>query len=403
MSPLVLALDLFPPHLVTRGDAMTTDPIDPRQALDAYAIGDIHAITPAGGTAGSTWKITAATGEYFFRLRGVRTSTQARLRFDHGLRRHLIAGGVLTAQAVLTRTGDSWLRRAEGVFELYPFITGRPIDPEALPEVAEASRALALYHLVAARYAPPSPEREPIAQYTTLGFSEATSDRMDDPDLLLQNMHALTNLPIPPEDRLLVERCKARVEAMRSAYAGPAYEALTGWVIHGDYTPANLLFADDPSGTGDPTLGSGVSGDAELASNSASDGAGVAKGRVYIFDLDWALPGARCRDVADGLYFFATRPRRIDASSIWSLTDAAEFDTDRCLVFMRAYQAVAPLQPHELAVIPHAFAGRWFSIRLEGMAKVPESQRLRFFCREVNAPVEWLDERWESLVRVIAP
>jgi len=349
---------------------MTTDPIDPRQALGAYDVGDIHAIALAGGTAGRTWKVATSTGEYFFRLRGVRTSTEARLRFDHGLRRHLVAGGVPTAQAVLTRAGDSWLRRSEGVFELYPFITGRAIDPEALPEVAEAARALALYHLAAARYVPPSPEAEPIAQYTTLGFSEATSDRMDDLDLLLENMHALTNLPILPEDRLLVERCKARVEAMRTEYAGPAFEALTGWVIHGDYTPANLLFA---------------------------------AGRVYIFDLDWALPGARCRDVADGLYFFATRPRRIDASSIWSLTDTANFDTDRCLVFMRAYQAVAPLQPHELAAIPHAFAGRWFSIRLEGMAKIPEAQRLQFFSRQVATPVEWLDERWEGLVRVIAP
>ena len=349
---------------------MTTDPIDPQQALGAYDIGDILSVAPAGGTAGRTWRIAAATGEYFFRLRGVRTSTVARLGFDHGLRRHLVDAGVLTASAVCTRTGDSWVRRAEGVFELYPFITGRSIDPEALPEVAEAARSLALYHLAAAGYAPPSPEREPIAQYTTLGFSEATSDRMDDLDLLLENMQALTNLPILPEDRVLVEHCKARVEAMRPAYAGPRYEALTGWVIHGDYTPANLLFAEDG---------------------------------VYIFDLDWALPGARCRDVADGLYFFATRPRRIDASSIWSLTDTAQFDTDRCLAFLRAYQAVAPLKPHELAAIPHAFAGRWYSIRLEGMAKVPEPQRIRFFCREVAAPVEWLDERWEALVKVIAP
>ena len=156
---------------------------------------------------------------------------------------------------------------------------------------------------------------------------------------------------------------------MRTEYAGAAFEALTGWVIHGDYTPANLLFTE----------------------------AGV-----YIFDLDWALPGARCRDVADGLYFFGTRPRRIDGSSIWSLTDAAAFDTERCLVFLRAYQTVAPLEAGELAAMPHAFAGRWFSIRLEGMAKVPESRRLDFFSRDVTAPVAWLDESWDSLVSAMA-
>jgi len=347
---------------------MTTEPIDPQQALGAYDIGDAHAIAPAGGTAGRTWRITTSSGEYFLRLRGARTSTEPRLRFDHGLRRHLVAGGALTASAIPTRTGESWLRLDEGVYELYPFITGRATDPEALHEVSEAAGALAHYHLVAARYAPPSPEPEPVAQYTTLGFSDATSDRMDDLDLLLENMSALSGLPMRSEDRHLIERCQERVEAMRPDYAGPAFEALTGWVIHGDYTPANLLFTD----------------------------AGV-----FIFDLDWALPGARCRDVADGLYFFATRPRHIDASSIWSLTDATAFDIDRCLVFLRAYQAVAPLEACELAAIRHAFAGRWFSIRLEGMAKVPESRRLHFFSRDVTAPVEWLDERWDSLVNTL--
>jgi Ser/Thr protein kinase RdoA (MazF antagonist) len=118
---------------------------------------------------------------------------------------------------------------------------------------------------------------------------------------------------------------------------------------------------------------------------------------VGIFDLDWALPGARCRDVADGVYFFATAPRQIDSASIWSLTDAADFDLDRCAVFLRAYEKEARLDTHEIDAVPLAFAGRWISIRLEGMAKVPEQDRFRFFSRDVKGPLQWLDRHWEEL------
>ena len=104
---ILLAPLTFPPHLVTHGDAMTTDPIDPQPALAAYDIGETHGIAPAGGTAGRTWKIATPSGEYFLRLRGARTSAEIRLRFDHGLRRHLVAGGALTAEAIPTRAGES--------------------------------------------------------------------------------------------------------------------------------------------------------------------------------------------------------------------------------------------------------------------------------------------------------
>ena len=118
---------------------------------------------------------------------------------------------------------------------------------------------------------------------------------------------------------------------------------------------------------------------------------------VGIFDLAWALPGVRCRDVADGLYFFATLPRHIEPSDIWSLTDAAQFDPERCTAFLRAYQEIAPLAAAELDALPRAFAGRWISMRLEGMAKVAPDQRFRFFSRQAEEPLRWLDEHWLPL------
>lgn len=349
---------------------MTTVDSDPNSVFALYDIGAVRGMSPAGGTAGKTWKVATSSGDYFLRLRGVRTSSEARLRFDHGLRDHLVSCGVPTAASLATREGDRWVRRGEGVYELYPFVVGRPFDPESEEEIAAAARGLAEYHRAAAEYRPASEETEPIAQYTTLGFSDAVSERMDDPDLQRLNLESVRGLATSAAERELVDRCIGRAEGMRRSYAGVAYERLSGWVIHGDFTPANLLFSES--------------------------------GRVVgIFDLDWALPGPRCRDLGDGLYFFATRPREIDAGDIWSLTEAAEFDEDRCRVFLEAYQSVLTLERHEFEAIPLGFAGRWLSIRLEGMAKVEPSERFRFFSRGVEEPLRWLDVHWAELQQQI--
>ena len=50
-----------------------------------------------------------------------------------------------------------------------------------------------------------------------------------------------------------------------------------------------------------------------------------------------------------------------------------------------------------------AFAGRWLSIRLEGMAKVDATDRFRFFSRGVEGPLLWLDRHWEDLRRALTP
>ena len=334
--------------------------------LSEYDLGTVREVAAAGGTAGKTWRIKTSSGEYFMRLRGVRTSAEERLLFDQGLREHLTARGVPTASAVPTKTGGKWVRKDGRVYELYPFVSGRSFRPDNELEITNAAKALAEFHKASADYKPPSEHQEAIAQYTTLGFSDAVSDRMDDPQLQVTNMLAVRDLAYTDQDKRLVDRCIARVQRSMHAYAGAAYDRLTGWIIHGDYTPANLLFSEE--------------------------------GRVVgIFDFDWAVPGARCRDAADGLYFFATEPREIDSSDIWSLTDAADFDLERCSAFLYAYKGIAPLTPHEIDAVPWAFAGRWFSIRLEGMAKVHESERFRFFSRDIEKPLHWLDRNWAHL------
>lgn len=342
--------------------------IDPRAVLREYDLGRVREIVGAGGTAGRTWRVAAARGEYFLRLRGARTSGVERLRFDHGLRAHVAARGVPTACAVRTRGGDRWVRRGGRVYELYPYVAGRPFAAQDLDELVHAAQALAAFHRAAQDYVPQGVGAQRVAQYTSLGFSDEISDRMDDPRLQRINLHGVRGLAATPAEERLVDRCLARVAGFERAYAGPAYARLAGHVIHGDYTPANVLF--NPQGR-----------------------------VVGIFDFDWAMFGPRCLDVAYGLCFFATEPRQIDAADIWSLTDAAQFTVQRCAVFLRAYHGAWPLARAEIRAIPHAFCSLWLSKRLEGMAKVRPHERFRFFARDIEGPLLWMDAHWPRLCR----
>ena len=79
---------------------MATVDSDPNSVLALYDIGAIREMGDGGGTANKTWKVKTSSGDYFLRLRGVRTSSEARLRFDHGLRDLLVTCGVPTPVAV---------------------------------------------------------------------------------------------------------------------------------------------------------------------------------------------------------------------------------------------------------------------------------------------------------------
>ena len=347
---------------------MADEAPDPRVLLREYDIGTVDQLVAAGGTAGKTWRVATAGGDYLLRLRGTRTSTQAHLEYDHGLRAHLVARGVPTACALLTRQGAQWVHSSGRVYELYPLVKGRPFDPHYPQELARAAEALAAFHRAAQDYVPPASWHQVVAQYTTLGFSDEVSDRMDDPRLQRLNLQGVRTLAQTSEGAQLVDRCIARVEGLMRTYGGAAYGQLTGYVIHGDYTPANVVY----------TL------DGEIAG---------------IFDFDWSMHGARCLDVAYGLCFFATEPREIDASDIWSLTDAADLTVARCAAFLRAYHIAWPLDAAEIDTIPHAFCSLWLSKRLEGMAKVAPDQRFRFFSRGIERPLIWMDDNWARLSR----
>ena len=133
---------------------MSGECIDPHDVLGEYDLGTVNEVAGAGGTAGKTWKVRASSGDYLLRLRGVRTSAVSRLRYDHGLRDHLVVRGIPTASAVRTRKGATWVTRSGRVLDLYVLVVGRSFHPESNKEMANAAYALAEFHEAAATYQP---------------------------------------------------------------------------------------------------------------------------------------------------------------------------------------------------------------------------------------------------------
>jgi len=87
----------------------------------------------------------------------------------------------------------------------------------------------------------------------------------------------------------------------------------------------------------------------------------------------------------------------LEAGDIWSLTESVDLDVERCAAWLNAYQAISPLTPEEITCIPLALAARWLSIRVEGTAKVPPKDRLRFAFANIAEPLLWLEKNWDAV------
>ncbi len=337
---------------------------DPADVLASYTIGEIREVHVAGGTAGKCWRVAAASGDYFLRCRGTRTGSPEAIRFDHALRSHLLAGGVPTAEPLLTASGETWVVADGRAFELYPLVAGRPFRLTQT-ELLDTARALARFHLVAARF-PGRGTYNPIpTQFANAVPGLRGSDRMDDPVTMLAACEQLAREE--PALAGVVERARR----LAQTYDDGVYRALPRWLIHGDYHPGNLLYTDE----------------------------GVVAG---IFDFDWACEHTRSRDLADGVYYFAARrPARFDDASIWSMTEAVDPDLETAAWFISGYREVAPIEPEELRAIPLAWRARFLAERLEGSAKVPAEQKAHFITRDFEEPLQWLDHHGEELVRCL--
>ncbi len=334
----------------------------------AFDLGNVRQWRAHGGTAGKTWMTVTDRGRWLVRLRGTRTSSDRLIAFDHALRRHLLDHGVPTAAPVRTRDGRSFIRLGDRACEVYPFIEGRSLTAADAPAIAAAARALAHFHEAARAFAG-GRDLPPVAQYSTLGVP-GSSPRLEDPALLTRVYELLAAQPGAGRFESAIATAFVWLRRLREEFSDETWHRLPWTIQHGDYTLANLIFA--PSGE--------VCG---------------------IFDLDWARPGPRVRDAADGLFFVAGRRRTpLCPGDIRSLTEPVDLDPGRCALWLRSYAEIAPLTRDECGAVPLALAARWLSVRAEGMAKVPAARRLEFCFGPLEGPLRQLQERWPAIAAV---
>ncbi len=339
--------------------------------LMPYSLGRPERVTGAGGTAGETYRLETNKGVFFLRLRGARTSGPELVRRDHALRAHLLAHGVPTAAPLATRTGETFVRMDAGVYELYPFVTGRLHRFGDLTELRCLARVLARFHEVTAAYRLELGEPLYLEQFSLSVPGTPGSTRLEDPVCLRAALTGALPLLTAPE-RQLVRKMQERVEEIEVHYGPEIYRQLDRYMVHGDFTFANVLFQENGEVAG-------------------------------LFDFDWATFGPRVRDLAEAVHFFASGQSRDNlAGSIWTLTDAPEFNLERSRVFLETYAQALPLDAEEAAAIRWAWQARWLGIHIESMYKVAKNDRGRFLTRDVEKPLRWMDEHADALCAGLA-
>jgi homoserine kinase type II len=300
---------------------------------------------PGGGTANANLKILTASGAYFLKRRNPKYAQESFVAFDHALMEHLAPYAVATPLAVVSDQGRRWLRLGDDVYELLPYHRGGPHDRHSLAQLASAGRALARFHRAAREFSPPSGKDWP---------------RYDDPRLIREGIEAIAGdlgraLSADEFGYLM-----AQVALLERELPQARYHALPKLVVHGDYHPGNLKFADDL-----------VSG---------------------IFDLDWATLQPRLRDLADGIVLFAgERSSDIAGEDIFSLTQTWTPSLSRGRVFMEAYLESESVGDEEVAALPLFVRARWLYCRAAGMAKVAPERRVEYFTAGLLEPLRALD------------
>lgn len=314
-----------------------------------------HFAVAGGGTASRNYTVATANGRYFLRRRNPRYTAEKAVAFDHCLMEHLAARGLPVVLACAMQgdlqagiPGGRWLRcGSDDVLELYPWREGQRFERHSAAQLAAAGRTLGLFHAATRDFTGPPGKRWP---------------RYDRPEAILEGLGRARHLAGGAGQEALLGYLEEQARQLVTALPDERYAALPQTVIHGDYHPANLLFA-----------GERVAG---------------------LFDLDWATRQPRLRDLADGVLFFAARRATdVDGGDITSLTQTPWLDAHRAAAFLESYLVAVdwPLCPEETAALPEFVRARWLFCRVDGMRKMPTGRQLAFLLDGVTAPLEWLD------------
>lgn len=336
--------------------SLTTWPLNRRQTaalLRHWQVGELLFLRQAPGTASPAVIVVTRRGQYFLKQRSPRYSEGARLAWDHALLRHLARAGLPVVPALKTWDGSRWVREADRVYEIYPWVQGEEFSPAVQAQLWAAGDLLARLHQAGEGFSPRARKDLPRLFAPSDRLPEIAEARA-----LLAEGASAGDYSLGEAGRIL-DRLEAEVQGLLERLPDERYWALPRAIIHGDYHPANVKFR----GT-------------EI---------------VGLFDWDWACRQARLKDVADGILFFACPRQRPLKGDLVALTQPPLYDADRLHLFLEAYQERLPLTEEERTCLADLLLERWLYVRLDAMhRKVEPGQKLAFLLKDVEKPLEWM-------------
>jgi Ser/Thr protein kinase RdoA (MazF antagonist) len=334
-----------------KGPALTRPEV--AGVLRAYNLGRLQFLRPGAGTASPAVIAVTNRGSFFVKRRNPRYCDPGQLSYDHSLLRHLAREGLPVHPALRTLSGSRWIERGDAVYEVYPLAPGRPPTPGNPAQVEAAGRLLARLHSAGTALELPGGKTLP---------------RLHDPANILRGLHWAAGQDLTEAQRADLQRSIIVAEGVARSLPDERYWGLPQTVVHGDYHPLNLLF------DGDEVTG--------------------------LFDFDWAGPGPRMVDVADGLLFFCgTRPGPMRAGDIVALTQAFTLDRGLIAAFGKGYAAHVTPQLEELRALPELMRARWLFCRVDAMErKIAPECKLPYLLDGLTGPLDELDgaEEWLS-------
>jgi Ser/Thr protein kinase RdoA (MazF antagonist) len=318
-----------------------------------YELGRIHNVREfrRGSRQSPKVVLETSTGTVLIKRRTPSRATAQHIAFSHSIQNHLSERSFPLARLIPTQTGQGALTVGGFVYEVFSFINGKRYD-RMLPPTAEAGRALAYFHRLLSDFAGPG---APVngSYHAVAAIPEA-----------------LRALPSRIQSKGLEETVNNLAVLYDQASLRVREAGIAGWprqVIHADYHPGNVIFADD--------------------------------GIRAIVDFDSARIGPRALDVANGAMQFSVTRTGLDPMA-WPV----ELDQERLQSFLGAYDAVEGciLSRAECRALP------WLMIEaLITEAAIPIAATGRFgqiegstFLRMVDRKSVWIAEAAEELIKL---
>lgn len=206
--------------------------------LSHYDLGVIATITdfPRGSRHSPKAGLVTEHGKFVIKRRTLDHRRVERVRFAHGVQRHLLHQGFPIARVIPTRDDHGFLQLHEHLYEVFEFVPGHLY--EAIDsETRDAGRRLAQFHAATADYQPPQGVQRPRGDFHN-AQSVCTALGSIGPTLRSHESFAGEEAELAGLTVFLLHWYERAAAAVNRVWPDDEPEQ----IVHSDWHPGNLLF-----------------------------------------------------------------------------------------------------------------------------------------------------------------